>query len=223
MRYSLNIRCCTIFIFGFLCVKSFSQIESTEIYGGVGYYRHTGFDGNSYFHARGGLQLFSYKFFSPEVDFTYYFGGYEVIGNRDFETNFPISILKKDFQGSIIGISPKLFFGDSELRLVLVPKYHFGSTRVEGIVTRDTNPSTIRQRLNSKLNFWSFSVGLEGELENERFKLGAYLTYTGFNAGRTLNDITFEADGFENSRTNTSTLGLAIRLSYRLWGNSQIN
>jgi len=163
-----------IIIFALSSFISTAQIEPAEIYAGIGYYRHTGLEDNAYVDFRTGIQLFSYKFISPEIDFTYYFGDNEVVTARDLETDFPTSVLKTNFRGSILGIAPKLFIGDSELRFVFIPKYNFGKIKAEGFLTT-ANSITQSQEITSKINFWSFSTGLEGELRNERLKLGFYL------------------------------------------------
>lgn len=200
-----------------LSLHGHSQMDKVpEVYGGVGYYRHTGFDDNAYYHLRLGSELFSYKFMAPEVDFTYYFGGNNRVGERDDQTGLPSSRLFRNFRGSVWGLAPKFYYGDGESRLVLIPKYHFGSVSSEGLVDALDGQSPTLET-NSKLSFWSFSIGIEDEFDFERFKIGLYLTYTGFNAGKSINKISFPSYGFGNSDIETSTLGLNLRIGYSLW------
>ncbi|MFS4418396.1 hypothetical protein [Maribacter sp. 2307ULW6-5] len=208
-----------IFIIGFSVLifsDCYSQIDkSTEAYVGLGYYRHTGFDNNAYYHARLGLEIFSFKFISPEIDFTYYFGGNDRIGERNLQTGLPISRLLKNFRGGIWGISPKIYICDIDSRLVFIPKYHFGSVSADGLVITPNGRDDITET-KSRIAFWSFSVGFENLIDNDRLTLGIYLTYTGFDAGESLNDISSPDFGFPNSETETSTIGLTARIGYRM-------
>lgn len=213
-QYLLKLFTLTMMGYGFY---GYSQMDNIpDVYGDVGYYRHTGFDDNSYYHLRLGTELFSYKFVAPEVDFTYYFGGNNRVGERDAQTGLPTSRLYKNFRGKIWGLAPKIYYGDEYSRLVFIPKYHFGSVSSEGIVDTIDGQSP-NMNTSCKLSFWSFSLGFEDDFDSERFKIGVYITYTGFDAGESLNKISFPSLGFENSDTSTSTLGLNFRIGYSLW------
>ncbi len=193
--------------------------EVPQVYAGLGYYRHTSFDADSYYHARVGVQILSYKFVSPEIDFTYYFGGNERVGQWDLETGFPISVVSKQFSGMIWGAGLKLFYGDEDLRLVVIPKYHFGKVTSEGLLSTSANIRVPKKNAEETLNFWSFSIGMEGLLGSDRLKIGGYLVYTGFDAGMAMNQIEFPSEGFVNASLETSTLGLNVRVLYSLWEN----
>ena len=198
----------------FFCETLFGQLEAPKFYVGLDYYRHTALVANSYASLKGGAELFSYKFISPEIDFNYYLGTTESVTNRDAQTQMPISILRKNFQGYIWGLAPKLYWGDSEYRFVVIPKYSFGNIVSKGSLTTNIN-GPIEESIKTKVNFWSFSVGIEGELNNDRFLLGFYLVYTGFDAGKSLNLIDLETTSISN--INTETLGLQARISYSIW------
>ncbi|VAW16108.1 hypothetical protein MNBD_BACTEROID03-1283 [hydrothermal vent metagenome] len=191
--------------------------EIPKLYAGLGYYRHTSFDDDSYYHVRVGAQILSYKFVSPEIDFTYYFGGNERVVRSDLETGFPTSVVFRVFRGLIWGAALKLFYGDEDLRLVVIPKYHFGKVTSEGLLSTSANNRIPKKNAMAILNYWSFSIGMEGVLNAERFKIGAYLVYTGFDAGRAMNQIEFPSEGFTGSSIETSTLGLNVRVLYSLW------
>ncbi len=199
---------------------SYAQLnEVPQVYAGLGYYRHTSFDADSYYHVRAGVQILSYRFISPEIDFTYYFGGNERVVNRDLDSGSPNVVVSRQFRGLIWGVALKLFYGDEDLRLVVIPKYHFGKVTSQGLLSTSTNIRIPRKNSEATLNFWSFSIGMEGLLGSDRLKMGAYLVYTGFDAGKAMNQIGFPSEGFIKSSIETSTLGLNVRVLYSLWEN----
>ncbi len=116
-----------IIIFIFLLLGSlpaFSQ-KHPVFYGGLEYYRDTGFEENAYVNLSIGTQLYRWKFLAPEVGFESYFGSpavheFNYIGEPN---SIPESKLKTHFSSYLFSFSPKLKFGNEETALVIIPQY----------------------------------------------------------------------------------------------------
>jgi len=199
-------------LFSFIC--SYSQVQPPEAYISFGGFFEEQLKPNAYFNFSLGTELFAYKFIAPEIDYTYYFGGDE---NEDSEVdnmgdiNFRSS-LHRNFDSWVWGVGPKLFIQDDYNRFVFIPKYHFGRQKSTGNYY-DSLDLDIEQESKTKFNFWSFSLGYEFIGEERIGKTGIYLTYTGFNAGKSLNQLDFFEPGYNQNNYNTKAIGLTVRLS----------
>lgn len=205
-----------IFLFALIFTTSHSnsQVQPPEAFISFSGYYEEQIEPNSYYNFSIGTELFAYKFIAPEIDISYYFGtdGTEDLkignsGNNDFR-----SALHKQFDSWVWGIGPKLFLEDDNNRLVLIPKYHFGKQKAVGKYF-DSLDTEIEQEFKNKFNFWSFSIGYEFVGEERIGKTGIYLTYTGFNAGKSLNLLDFSSQGFNQNNYNTKAIGITVRLS----------
>lgn len=191
-----------------------SQVHPPETFISFGGFFEEQFETNSYYNIAVGTELFAYKFIAPEIDFTLYFGGDE---NEDWELDDTgdigfRSILNRSFVSGVWGFGPKLYLPDDGYRFVFIPKFHFGSQKASGTYY-DSLDFDIEQVVKTTFNFWSFSVGYEFLGEERIGKTGIYLTYTGFNAGKSLNKLDFLEQGYHKSNYKTKAIGITVRLS----------
>ncbi|WP_419213363.1 hypothetical protein ACNR9Q_04220 [Maribacter sp. X9] len=193
----------------------FNQFQTPEIFGEYGVFVDSDVDDNIYHRLAFGSSLFTYKFFSPEVDVSYYFG--RVSNERHiFERPGPpdySAYLSQYFDGFMWGFTPKLFYEHEGTRIVLLPKYSFGKIKSEGDFV-DTEFLELEKIKTEKVYFWSFALGIEETKWSNAAVYGFYLTYSGLNAGKVLNTADFEEQQFNISRINTKTIGFCFRISY---------
>ena len=97
------------------------------------------------------------------------------------------------------------------MRYTLIPKYHWGKQTSELDEISEDN-GIINQKVTQRFNFWSFSVGVEFSGRERKGKTGIYLTYTGFDAGKTLNQLTADNQTELANNVNTKAIGLTVRL-----------
>ena len=191
-----------------------AQFTTPEIFGELGVFYEDEFDPSVYIKVSAGAELFSYKFIAPEIDVSYYAGGDEdedfEIGENDIVYR---SILSRDISGFVWGFAPKFFYETDLYRLVLIPKYNFGSIKAEGHFL-DSEGNNLEQLVRTKVYFWSFAFGIEGDAWRNSPKIGIYLIYSGLNGGHALNQLSFEGNGYSSRDYNTKALGIGVRLSY---------
>ncbi|TMU54910.1 hypothetical protein [Flagellimonas algicola] len=193
---------------------SYSQMQPPEAFISFAAFYEDEFEPSAYLNFSVGSELFALKYMAPEVDVTYYFGGrsdedwaIDPSGDIGFR-----SFLNRFFDAWFWGVGPKFFIQDNYSRVVFIPKYHFGNQRAIGDYT-DTNQIDIRQVTKSKFNFWTFSLGYEFLAVDKIGKLGLYLTYTAFNAGKSLNQLDFSEQDYHKQNFNTKAIGITVRLS----------
>lgn len=194
--------------------SAISQVEPPEAYISISGFYEEQLEPNSYYNFSIGSELFAYKFIAPEIDYTFYFGGDE---NEDWEMDNTgdigfRSILNRNFDSWVWGLGPKLFLPNDDYRIVFIPKYHSGTQKARGSYF-DSNDLDIDKESKTKFNFWSFSLGYEFLGEDKIGKLGIYLTYTGFNAGKSLNKLDFSEQDYNKNNYNTKAIGITVRLS----------
>lgn len=198
----------------FFTSNSFSQIRSPEAFISFGGFFEEELDPNAYLGLSVGTELFALKFFAPEIDLTFYSGVRKdedwTIDNQG-EIDFR-SYMRWDFDSWVWGFGPKFFIQDDYNRVVLIPKYHFGKQTANGQYW-DSDNLKVKQRTNTKFNFWTVSLGYELVHKDKIGKIGIYLTYTGFNAGKSLNQLDFLEQGYGKRNFNTKAIGLTVRLS----------
>ena len=193
----------------------FNQFQTPEIYGEYGVFVDSDLDDKLYHKITFGSSLFTYKFFAPEVDVSYYFGA---VSNERYSfepsgTSSYSAYLSQYFDGFMWGFTPKLFYEDEGTRIVLLPKYSFGKIKSEGEFF-DTEFLEIEKIKRETISFWSFALGIEETKWSNAAVYGFYLTYSGMNAGSVLNTTDFKEQGFNKSRINTKTIGFCFRISY---------
>ncbi|APQ17496.1 hypothetical protein [Maribacter hydrothermalis] len=76
------------------------------------------------------------------------------------------------------GIALKLFYEEEGTRIVLITKYHFGKIRAKGNFL-DSDAIELSQEIKSKVNYWSFSLGIEESKWSNNATYGLYLIYNG--------------------------------------------
>lgn len=199
-------------------ILSLSQFTTPELFLEIGLYYEDEFDKKPRIYGKfnAGLELFSYKFIAPEVDVAIYTG----TDSKEF-SNFDITIgeiteayqLNRKFNSTIWGFAPKFFLDTDEIRWVVIPKYNFGNVFAEGHYT-DLDDLKIFQKAKAKIYFWSFAFGIENFAQNKNTRYALYLWYSGFNAGKALNQLDFESIGFSKQNYNTRTVGISFRLYY---------
>ncbi|MCL6266821.1 hypothetical protein [Flagellimonas myxillae] len=200
--------------FLFVVSSNFAQLQPPEAYISFAGFFEEEFEPSAYLNISVGSELFALKHLAPEVDVTYYFGGqsYEDwaidpsgdIGFRSFLNRF--------FDAWVWGVGPKFFIQDEYNRVVFIPKYHFGTQRATGEYA-DSNQMEKQQETKIDFNFWAFSLGYEFLATDTIGKLGLYLTYTAFNAGKSLNQLDFSDQGYYKQNFNTKAIGITVRLS----------
>ena len=174
---------------------SFSQINQPEAYLSFSFFPTDIIEKDGYYNFSVGGELFSYKFIAPEVEATFYFGSMEGV----------------PFTSWVGGIGPKIIFDDDPNQFVLIPKYHFGS-QVSNDAFYNEDDLLIEVEARTSFNFWSFAAGYEILSEEKVAKIGIYITYTGFNAGKTVNEVIETIEGTRPSYS-TRAIGISVRLS----------
>ena len=201
------------------------QIQAQKnpvFFAGFDYYRHSDFTGDSFANINGGIQLYQIGFFVPEIGYDLFWGHLEDRKNYTVEGDFIRSpdILERDFNTSLFTLSLKLKFGNDDAFLTLGPKFHTGKVTALGnyyVPNEEYNRYDLeeRQRISSRVSFWSFSIGFEAFLfETDRFWFTFFLNYTNLDAGAALSNLDFSHYGEKNYSGNTSTVGLGLRFNY---------
>lgn len=201
----------------FLPVLAFNQVSPPELFLEGSMFFEEQFEPNAYIKISTGAELFSYKFVAPEIEVAYFAGG-DVNEVFDADETGAInykSVLSTDFDAVIWGFAPKIFYQLEHSRWVLIPKYHFGNLNGEASFF-DSDDVKIEKQVKTKINFWSFSFGYEGKASPKNSNspnLGIYLTYTGFNAGKVLNQFNFKDKGYHSDNYSTKAIGVSVRIS----------
>lgn len=205
-----------VFLF-LISLSSFAQIDTPEIYVDLGVYFEEEFEPNPriYSNASVGLELFSYKFIAPEIEIAYFSG-------NDLSESYMLNIdngtqtgwaLSRSMEASVITVSPKLFYGNKEFRFVILPEYNVANIRAKGEYS-EISQNNIVKYARAKTYFWSASLGIEGYAWSESTRFGFYLNYSALDAGKALNQLSFEQQDFSPLNYNTKTLGMSARLIY---------
>jgi len=195
----------------------FSQFSTPKIFGEIGGFYEEQFEPspNMYLKLSAGAELFSFKFIAPEIDVSYYIASDED-ENSDFDNLGNLSyksFLNRKANAVIWGFAPKLFYGDEEYRLVLIPKYNFGNIQATGKFI-DSDSIEIVKKSEADIHFWSFALGIEGYGWSDNTVCGLYLIHTGFNAGKALNKLNFTTEDYPNENYNSKAIGLSFRIAY---------
>jgi len=193
-----------------------SQLRPPEFYvEGSGFFEEQFEPLSSYYAIGVGTEPLSYKFIALDLNYTFYFGGDEDEQFDDFDRDGEIdfrSRLYRDFWAWNFGVGPKLIFEDDYLQFVIMPKYHFAQQTAKGDFA-DSEGLDLGQKIKFNSNHWSLALGFEFMGEEKVGKFGVYLHYTRFNAGKSLNQLDFENQGYTNDRYNTPDIGITFRVS----------
>lgn len=193
-----------------------SQLRPPEAYVEFGGYFEEQFEElSSYYFLSLGAEPISYKFIALDVNYGIYFGGdndaYFDDINRDAEIDFR-SNLDLDFWAWVFGVGPKFIIDDDLGQFVVIPKYHFSNQTAKGNYL-DSEGLELEQKETATFNYWSLTFGLEFLREESVGQLGVYLTYTRFDAGKSLNQLDFSEVFTDTERYKTPAIGIAVRLS----------
>lgn len=199
-----------------LPVLSFSQFSTPEIYGELGGFYNPYIDDDSFAKFSAGVELFSYKFISPEIDFNFYFGADQSESYELDETTLTPNyreFFDTRFQGVVIGFAPKIYFRQEDSRWVFIPKYNIGTAHGWATFT-NSEGVTIEKSSKARTSFWSYALGIEIDSWSEVAKFGLYIIYTDYDGDEGFQGISFEEQGYDNIETHTKSIGLSLRLSY---------
>lgn len=187
------------------------------VFGGIDYYRDTGFEENSYLDFNVGTQLFRWKFIAPEVGFEHYFG--LANENNELNPNDPNarapSKLKTRFSTSSLSLAPKLIFGNEEAALVIIPQYNFGKINARGDLLKDTGKSYVlddQQKIKESISYFSIAAGVEGQFfDSEILHFSLFLKYNFLNSEETLKQIDIPQSRLNSNGGSAEGLGIGIR------------
>lgn len=195
-----------------------AQLQHTHLFAEISGYRHTLFQENSFFDGEIGIGFLTNFWISPEVGFSYSFGGLEEITTIDpLAPNLATkSILKTTYRAQLLTLSPKITIGKNsdDLWWVIQPKFLTGNLTVKRddlslSNTEDHYRATSKEN-NSYLSFFTLSVGLEGyPFESEKISLAFFIKYTTMQ----LND-KFNFPDTPNIDVSTPTLGIGFRVCF---------
>ncbi|TLP77358.1 hypothetical protein [Maribacter sp. ACAM166] len=82
------------------------------------------------------------------------------------------------------------------------------------VIFIDSDDLSIEQEIKTRIYYWSFALGIEESKWSNNATYGFYLNYSGFNAGKALNQLDFKNQKFQKDNFNTRTVGLGMRISY---------
>ncbi len=207
----------------FLNYHCFGQLGTPSLYGEYDVFIDEEFNDNIFHKITLGSELTSFKFIAPEFDVSYYYGlnSQEMFDAEQTGPPTYAAYLNENFEGFVLGFSPKLFYEEEGTRVVFIPKYHFGKIRAKGNFL-DSDDVALEKVTKLKMYYWSFALGIEESKWSNNATYGFYLIYNGLNAGKALNQLDFNAQSFSKDNYNTRTIGLGIRISYNFKARNQI-
>ncbi|MGO4920355.1 hypothetical protein [Maribacter spongiicola] len=207
----------------FLSNHCFGQLGTPSLYGEYDVFIDEEFNDNIFHKITFGSELTSFKFIAPEFDVSYYYGlnSQEILYAEQTGPPTYTAYLSEHFEGFVWGFSPKLFYEEEGTRVVFIPKYHFGKIHATGNFL-DSDNLRLEKKIKSKMYYWSFALGIEESKWSNNATYGFYLIYNGLNAGKTLNELDFDAQSFTKDNYNTRTIGLGIRISYNFKTRNQV-
>lgn len=209
----------TIFFLSLITLLSFpTQAQQNPIlFGGMDYYRDTGFQNNAYLNFNLGAQVFRWHFLAPEIGFEHYYGLADE--NNEVNPNDPNarspSKLDTRFSTNSFSIAPKLIFGDKEAALVVIPQYNFGEITARGDLLKDSGSQYVleeRQRISESISYASIAAGVEGQFfESDVLHFSLLLKYTFLNSEKTLKKIEIPQSQLNSHGGSSEGLGLSFR------------
>lgn len=208
-----------LFFIGLLNFKGQAQIKSI-LFGGIDYYRDTGFQENAYVNFNIGAQVFKWHFIAPEVGFEHYYG--LVNDNNELNPNDPNARsptkLNTRYNTNSFTIAPKLIFGKKEAALVIIPQYNFGEINVRGDLLKDTGKQYVldsQQNIFETISYLSIAAGIEGQFfESEVLHFSLLLKYNFLNSEKTLKKIEIHQSRLNSNGGSGEGLGIGFRVYF---------
>ncbi|MBZ9629713.1 hypothetical protein LB465_02895 [Salegentibacter sp. LM13S] len=201
----------------FLSINCYSQVNPI-VYGGVDYFRNTGFKKNAYANINLGAQLLRWKFFAPEVGYEYHFGlvrNNEELNPVDSNAR-PPSILDTRFSSHTFSVAPKIIFGNEEAAFVFIPQYNFGKIRGRGDFLRDSGRQYYlvdQQIVKDNIHFCSFAAGVEGNFfDSQVLHFSLLIKYHLLNSEKILSQIDFEESALNSFGGSADGIGISFRV-----------
>ena len=196
--------------------------KNPVLYAGFEYYRHTGFEGNSFGSFSAGAQIYQWKFLAPEIGVDHYFGNME---ERDIHRESTVggmapAIFKRRFTANVLTLSPKIKIGRKDAFITFSPKYHIGHVSATGryfLLDPDYSRYELaeEQRETVPVSFWSFSLGIEGlAIQTEKYWFTLFLTYTEVDSREAFRELDFSEREVKVYSTHTNTIGFGVRFYY---------
>lgn len=219
---NLNMGKRTLFLLLFIILYTLqTQAQLRPIlFGGIDYYRDTGFQNNAYMSLNVGSQVFKWHFLAPEIGFEHYYG--LVDENSELNPNDPNarapSKLDTRFSTNSFSIAPKLIFGDKEAALVVIPQYNIGKITARGDLLKDTGDQYVleeRQRISESISYASIAAGVEGQFfESEVLYFSLLLKYNFLNSEKTLKKIEIPQSDLNSTGGSSEGLGISFRVYF---------
>ena len=190
------------------------------IFGGIDYFRDTGFQDNAYVNFNVGAQVFRWHFLAPEIGFEHYYG--LVDENVEINPNDPNarapSKLDTRFSSNSFSIAPKLIFGDNEAALVVIPQYNIGKIHARGDLLKDSGNQYVleeQQRISESISYASIAAGVEGQFfDSEVVHFSLLLKYNILNSEKTLNKIEIPQSQLDSNGGSSEGLGIGFRVYF---------
>lgn len=206
-------------LLGLSSICSFAQTNPL-LYGGVDYYRNTGFVSNAHANVNVGAQVFKWQFLAPEVGFEYHFGSprdLEQLNPQDPNAR-PPSKLETRFSSTTLSVAPKIIFGNKEAAAVFLPQYNFGKIAARGDLLKDTGKQYVleeQQEISGSTEFWSFAAGIEGQFwESEYIHFSLLLKYSLLDSEEILEQIDVGEPELRSNGGSADGLGLEFRVYF---------
>lgn len=209
----------TLFL-SLISFASFSQFQPV-LFGGVDYFRNTGFKSNAYGNLNVGAQFFKWYFLAPEVGFEYHVGlvnDREQLHPADPHGRPPLR-LESRFSSASFSITPKFIFGNKEAAIVFLPQYNLGNLTAGGNLFKDTGRQYVlqdQQKVSGSIAFWSFAAGVEGQFfDSEFLYFSLLLKYSLLNSEEILEQINVgEPAGLTSTGGSADGLGIGFRVYF---------
>lgn len=205
--------------FSLFSIGSIAQVKPV-LYGGMDYFRDTGFENKSYINFNIGVEVFQWKFFAPEIGFEHYFGiaeGKELLNPADPNARPPAK-LDSRFTTDHFSLAPKIKIGNEEAAFVFIPQYNIGKIHSRGDYLIDSGDLYLledTQRFSESIAFWSFAAGIEGQFfDSEIIHFSLFLKYNTLNTTEILQKINFPNPGLRSTGGSTQGLGLGLRVYF---------
>ena len=213
-----------LILFSFFTLLNFqTQAQVNPIlFGGIDYFRDTGFQNNAYLNFNVGAQVFRWHFLAPEIGFEHYYGLADE--NIEMNPNDPNarapSKLDTRFSSNSFSIAPKLIFGDNEAALVVIPQYNIGKITARGDLLKDSGNQYVleeQQRISESISYASIAAGIEGQFfDSEVLHFSLLLKYTFLNSEETLKKIEISQSQLNSNGGSSEGLGLGFRVYFDL-------
>lgn len=206
-------------LIGFLSFQATAQ-EEPKIYAGIDYFRNKSFSDNSYFNLNLGSQIFRWHILAPEIGYEYHLGRLRERNERDLRDPNAVapSQLRTRFSSHTFSLAPKLIFGNEEAALVFIPQYNTGKITAKGEfleVSGRRYELAEQQEITNSIDFWSFAVGVEGDLFNSHLiHFSILVKYHLLNSEESLQQLDLESTDLRSTGGSEDGIGLSFRIYF---------